>query len=485
MLPIRSALARRATIPPMTNLIVIMLDSFRQDHVGVYHQGRAPFPGIEPCRTPNIDRFASHALIFENAYPEAFPTIPVRTALMTGQRTLPYRPWQPLEPSDMPVAEILRRHGYVNGLISDTYHYRAPGMNFHRGFHAYRWIRGQEYDPYESGPTQRRIEEYVNENYPPIWRTRIAQFLANTDAFARREDWFAPQVIDEACRWLERNRSHQRIFLWIDSFDPHEPWDPPREFDHYTDPAYRGRRLIMPMGGLASSWANDDEIQHIRGLYAGEAESVDFALGQLFETLERLGYYDDSIILLLADHGHPLADHGKFLKGADRLYNELLKVPFLLHLPGGRRGGTRIEAMVQYHDVLPTLFDLMGLAGETHDLHGRSFRAVVEGEVEHHRRVCITGYHAGVDRAIRALDPDGEERQWSLILRPEGEPDELYDLTADPREQHNLIDERHDLAARLAGRFGPTYFRARGQQRIVSVIKGVQGAYEVASGAVE
>ncbi len=469
----------------MTNLIVIMLDSFRQDHVGVYHQGRAPFPGIEPCRTPNIDRFASHALIFENAYPEAFPTIPVRTALMTGQRTLPYRPWQPLEPSDVPVAEILRRHGYVNGLISDTYHYRAPGMNFHRGFHAYRWIRGQEYDPYESGPARRRLEDYVNENYPPIWRARIAQFLANTDAFMRREDWFAPQVIDEACRWLERNRSHKRIFLWIDSFDPHEPWDPPREFDHYTDPAYRGRRLIMPMGGLASSWASDDEIRHIRGLYAGEAESVDFALGQLFETLERLGYYDDSIILLLADHGHPLADHGKFLKGADRLYNELLKVPFLLHLPGGRRGGTRIKAMVQYHDVLPTLFDLMGLGGEIHDLQGRSFRAVVEGEVEHHRRVCITGYHAGVDRAIRALDPDGEERQWSLILRPEGEPDELYNLTADPREQHNLIDERHDLAAQLAGRFGPTYFRSRGQQRAVSVIKGVQGAYEVASGAVE
>jgi len=469
------------------NLIVIVLDSFRQDHVGVYHRGRAPFPGIDPCRTPHLDRFAAQSLIFERAYPEAFPTIPVRTALMTGQRTLPFRPWQPLQPTDVTVAEVLRRHGYVNGLVSDTYHYRAPGMNFHRGFHAYRWVRGQEYDPYESGAPRRRLDEYVNDNYPPLWRGRIAQFLANTDAFVRPGDWFAPKVVAEATGWLERNRDHPNVFLWLDSFDPHEPWDPPRAFDHYTDPAYRGRRLIMPMGGRASDWADEREVQHIRGLYAGEAESVDAALGPLFETLERLGYYEDSLILVVADHGHPLADHGKFLKGADRLYNELLQVPFLLRLPGGRRGGTRVGAMVQYHDVLPTLFDLMGLSGETEDMHGRSFRALVDGSADAapagaHRPVCITGYHAGVDRVVRAADVDGDGRNWSLILRPEGEPDELYDLDADPSERTNLIDAHHQVAARLAGRFGPTYFR---RQERLQTVKGVQGAYEVASGSVE
>jgi arylsulfatase A-like enzyme len=278
-------------------------------------------------------------------------------------------------------------------------------MNFHRGFHAYRWVRGQECDPYESGPARRKLDEYVNDNYPAIWRGRIAQFLANTDTFTRREDWFAPQVVEKACDWLERSRSHKNFFLWLDSFDLHEPWDPPKQFDRYTDPAYRGRRLVMPMGGPAKNWAKDD-----------------------------------SLILLLADHGHPLADHGKFLKGADRLYNELLCVPFLLRLPGGRRGGTRVHAMVEYHDVLPTLLDLMGLENETHDMHGRSFRAIVEGDASTHRELCITGYHAGADRVIRwhpgrrPTAHDAESRhQWSLILRPEGEPDELYDLIADPR----------------------------------------------------
>ena len=174
------------------NLIVIVLDSFRQDHVSTYHNGTSVFEGIAPCQTPNIDQFAEECVVFENAYPEALPTIPIRTQLMTGQRTLPYRPWQPLTPEDVAIAQILSQEGYVSGLISDTYHYRAPRMNFHRDFHAYRWIRGQEYDPYVSAPLKRNLNDYINENFPEQWCNRITQFLANTDQFAGPEDWFAP-----------------------------------------------------------------------------------------------------------------------------------------------------------------------------------------------------------------------------------------------------------------------------------------------------
>ena len=105
--------------------------------------------------------------------------------------------------------------------------------------------------------------------------------------------------------------------------------------DTYTDSDYSGPRIVMPMGGMASDWASDAEIKHIQGLYAGEAAFVDHCLGRLFDQLKQLGYYDDSLIFLLADHGHPLGDHGKFLKGADRMYNELLKIPFMVRLPKG------------------------------------------------------------------------------------------------------------------------------------------------------
>lgn len=459
------------------NLIVLCLDSFRQDHVSFYHAGRPAFQGVPACQTPNLDAFARECLVFDNMVPCGMPTIPIRMELMTGQFTLPYRPWQPLAPTDITAAEILRKEGYVCGLISDNYHYRAPGMNYHRGFHSYHWIRGQEYDPYNSAPSRRPITDYVNANYPPHWQERIGQFLANTEAFHAESDWFAAQVVEQACDWLTRNRAHKRLFCWIDSFDPHEPWDPPARFDTYTDAAYRGPRLIMPMGGRAADWASPEQIRQIQGLYAGEAAFVDACLASLFACLKANGYYEDSLIVLLADHGHPLNDHGKFLKGADRLYSELLEVPFMIRLPDSlasqaRKPG-RTQALAQFPDVLPTLLELLGLGNSATALQGKSFLPVLKGDAESHREAVISGYYEGQDRCIR-------DATWSYIDRPEGQPDELYNLLEDPRETRNLIDAQNEVAAALSTRFG-SYWRRRPSH----VIKGIQGRYEVASGATD
>ncbi|MCY3802192.1 MAG: sulfatase [Chloroflexi bacterium] len=462
------------------NLIVIMMDSLRQDHVGAYNRGVPLYEGIRACETPNMDKLARESIVFDNVYPEALPTIPVRTALMTGQRTLPNRPWQPLHESDVTMAEILSAEGYVCGLVSDTYHYRAPGMNFHRGFQSYHWIRGQEYDPYVSSPVERSLDDYVNEAFPERWRALVGQFLANTDGFKKADDWFAPQVFRTAADWLRRNRNYEKIFLWIDSFDPHEPWDPPEQFDTYTDPNYSGARLVMPMGGPAESWASANEVDHVRGLYAGEVAAVDHALGELLEVLEELGYYEDSMILLIADHGHPLADHGKFLKGPDRMYNELLKVPCMLRMPDLKGAGAHNEAVAQFHDLLPTVFDYMGFTNVVHDMHGYTLRGVIEGDSDTARESVIVGYYEGLDRCIR-------DSKWSLVARPEGEQDELYDLKADPTERNNLILEHPEEAERLRSEFGSIYFGRGGSVRSgrhAHDFKGVQGKYEVASGVV-
>ena len=453
------------------NVIVLVVDSLRQDHVGAYHQGRARFEDVPPARTPNLDAFSRECVIFWNAYAESLPTIPARYVLMTGQRALPFRPWAPLAPHDLTIAQILRGEGYVCGLVSDCYHYRAPGMNYHQGFHAYRWVRGQEYDPWESGPPRREISRYVNAHYPDEWRQRVGQFLANTDRFEREEDWFPAQVVEEAVGWLERNRSHEKVFLWVDCFDPHEPWDPPARFDMYTEPAYSGRRLILPMGGPMEAWATPDEVRHIRGLYAGEVAFVDHCLGRLFTALRDLHYLEDSLVFVLADHGHPLGDHGKFLKGADRMYNELLRIPFLVRLPASR-GGRRADALVQFQDVLPTVLELAGVGGDPGFTHGRSFAPVVRGETDEHRDAIITGYHEGIDRCIRT-------ERWTYIERPAGEPDELYDLVDDPHERRNLAAHHPEEVHRLARRFGREYRPRRRRGR------GVQGKYELASSGID
>lgn len=456
------------------NIIGIMLDSFRQDHVSFYNEGQPVFDGVPACNTPNLDAFAEESIVFDNAYPESLPTIPVRTQFFTGQATLPYRPWQPLAKEDLSIAEILKPEGYISGLITDCYHYRAPGMNFHRGFNAYEWIRGQEYDPWKSNPPGRNIDDYVNANYDAGWRERISQFLSNTDDFKTEGDWFAAKVARESIDWLSRNRVHPRLFAWIDSFDPHEPWDPPESFDTYTDPGYRGKRLIMPMGDLpADQWATPEEIRYIRGLYAGEASFVDHSIGQVLTSLKNLGYYDDSVILITADHGHPLADHGKFLKGGSRMYNELLKVPFMIRLPGGK-SCRRTQAIVQFHDVLPTLLQLVGLGNTTSAMQGRSFLPVLLGDSDTHRGVMITGYHESPVRCIR-------DAVWSYIQRPEGIPDELYNLIDDPREQVNLIDQNHEEAVRLASAFGRKFLN----QGAGTAVKGIQGKYELGSSSIQ
>ncbi len=465
------------------NLIVLVLDSLRQDHVSAYNQGEAVFDDVAACKTPNMDKFAESAVLFDNMYAEALPTIPARAALLTGNRTLISRPWSPLGKTDVALPQIASLEGYVNGLASDVYHYRAGGMTYHEYYHSYQWVRGQEYDPYRSQPSKRNLDDYVNENYDELWRGRVAQFLTNTDDFDTAEKWFAPQVTELTAQWLKANRGHPKVNFWMDCFDPHEPWDPPAEFDTYTDPDYTGSRLVMPMGGEASSWASPAEIRHIRGLYAGETAAVDDALGRVFATLKEDGYYEDSVVVLMGDHGHPLADHGKFLKGADRMYNELLKVPFMIRLPKGHQGGRRVTALAQYHDVLPTVLDYMGLAGNTHDMHGSTLRPVIEGETDDHRETVLIGYHEGVDRCIR-------NKRWSLIVRPADEMDELYDLEKDPKEQTNLIAHRGDVVADLRDRYGAIYFqmgrpgeaRNHGQVSEGENVLGVQGAYEMSSG---
>lgn len=449
------------------NVIVVVLDSFRQDHISHYNKGERSFKNVPSCRTPNLDKFANESVVFHNAYPAGLPTIPVRTELMTGQFTLPYRPWAPLYPTEITMAEILKREGYVTGLITDTYHFFRPGMNLHKGFDSFIWIRGQEYDAFNSAPPKnRKLDEYVNENYTEQWRGLVRRFLANIDNFDNVEDWFPAKVFSKAAKWLNDNKVHDKVFLWVDSFDPHEPWYPPESFDVYTRKGYKGKRLILPMGGKASNWACEEEIDHIRGLYAGEAYFVDHCFGAFYEQLEKLGYLENSIVVVLADHGHPLADHGKFLKGGDRLYSELLKVPFMIRLPSGEKARDT-DAIVQFPDLLPTILELVGLGNNNISMHGKSFSSVLLDGMDTHRRYAISGYHEAFDRCIR-------DRRWSYIQRPEGEHDELYDLQNDPRESRNLIDENPEDAVRLALSFGKYFKRVE-----LGAVKGMQGKYEL------
>lgn len=447
------------------NLIVVCIDSLRQDHVSYFNAD-------SPVETPNIDRLAARSVSFDNLYPEALPTIPIRTALMTGRRTLTHRPWKPLNRDDRTIIDLLADYDYRSALIADTYHYFKPGYNFHRAFDVWRWIRGQEYDPYRSGPLrQHRLQDHVNDSFPPGWSDLVHACLKNLDPLAEPDDYFAAQVIHEAMGWLEANKERENLLLWLDCFDPHEPWRPPQQFDRFTDPDYEGKDYLLPPGGQASTYFNQADIDHIRGLYAGEVAYVDHYLGELFEALEQWDLLENSILLFLSDHGHPLADHGKFLKGPDRMYNELLKVPAFIHFPGDEWGGHRLQSLGLFHDLTVTVLEALGFDGELEAFQGRSLMQLIRGDAESIRRSIITGFHEGVDRCVR-------DERWSLIRRPPGQQDELYDLQQDPAESHNLINEQPEVAEQLASHHGRVFETGRSG-------RGIMGEYETSGTAAQ
>lgn len=436
---------------PAHNVIVVCLDSLRKDHVGWY--------GNDWIDTPGIDGFATDpaTIAFREAYPEALPTIPIRTALMTGQRTLPYRPWQPLAEEDITIAEILRQHGYVTSLITDTYHMAKPGMNFHRGFDGFTWIRGQEADPHRTAPATVDLEPYMKPSMEGSFvEAMLEQYLRNT---ADRDDtapeeFFAARVFQEAIDWVDRNRDQDGVFLWVDSFDPHEPWDPPANYrGRHTDPAYDGPDLIHPDYGSVD-WMTEEELEYVRGLYAEEVEFVDTWVANFLEALKDRNLYEDSLIVLLSDHGHPHGDHGSILKTPDNLYSELIEIPLFVKPPADlaaeRDFMSTVDGLVQTDDLAPTLLDLLDLEPESRSMHGHSLVPLMEGTKAAVRDVVVTGYHEADHRCVR----DG---RWSYISRPGDRDDELYDLENDPDERTNVADTHPEEARRLATNLG-VYF---------------------------
>lgn len=420
------------------NVFWIMLDSLRRDHVGAY--------GSEVCKTPHLDAFAEGAILFDNAYPEALPTIPVRTAMVTGCRTLQGRPWQPLADEDVTAAEILGCHGYTNVMITDTYHLAKPGMNFHRGFHSYQFIRGQEGDAWELVPHNKHLEDYVHPQQSENKRRVIDIFLRNTQHWQSEADTFPAQVFCEASRMAEGLKDQDKLFFWVDSFDPHEPWNPPAPYDTmYTDPSYQGKRLIDANYSTVD-YMSEEELAYIRGMYAGEVTLTDRWFGHFIDILRETGLLDRSVVMVLADHGHPHGDHGTIMKTPQNMYNELLRIPFMIRLPHAERAGTRIAPLVQTDDLLPTTLDLIGLEHEAVAMTGKSAWKLVTGEAAKLREVVITGYHQSAIRCVR-------DEQWSLVVRPEGNH-ELYDLVNDPAEQNNLFEQQPEIAQRLINYLG-------------------------------
>jgi len=384
------------------NIIVIMLDSLRPDHLGFY--------GNNWIQTPNLDAFAQESIIFERAYAEGLPTLPVRTTLFTGKYTLMRRGWQPLEPNDITLAEILWSNYYDTALITDTAPMHWPHMAYERGFNFVRFIRGQASDPYVIDPNINvDLSKWNPKNYlTERDRKDFIQYLKNRYYWKNEEDHFIARVVKVGIKWFEEKieeGKRDRLFLWLDCFDPHEPWDPPEEYYRLYEPKdFDELPIINPSihgkrGGFIENFT-EEEIRHIRAQYAGEVTLVDKWIGIFFEKIKELDIWGNSLIILLSDHGEPLGEHGIIRKVRPWPYEELSRIVLVIHHPEGIGRGRKIKTFIQTTDIFPTILDFLEISDYRENeskrflkQEGISLKPLIEGEVEDIRNYAIAGHY--------------------------------------------------------------------------------------------
>lgn len=387
------------------NVIVVMLDSLGVNYVGCY--------GNKWIKTPNIDRLAREGVLFENNYIEGLPTVPCRRSMHTGRYYLHSKGWSPLDMDDTTIADLCWGRPIDTALIFDCPMYRLPKFGYTRGFDKVWFTHGHEndheyfaQDPLYHYKPEDFIEDHVLETADKVLGDRVVGpllyeigcHLRESQYWKSDEDQMVARTMKAAVDYLKKVDRNKQFFLWVDSFDPHEPWDPPSVYDPDLkcpyDPDYKGKDMFLPLMGEVAGIYTEPELHHIRMLYAEKVTMVDKWLGYLMDNVRALGLEDNTLFLMVSDHGEPLGNgehgHGIMRKCRPWPYEELVHAPMIMKGPG-LPAGKRVKAFTQSCDVAPTVCDWLGM-GVHPEMQGKSLLPLARGEVEKIRDFAIAGY---------------------------------------------------------------------------------------------
>jgi arylsulfatase A-like enzyme len=258
-------------------------------------------------------------------------------------------------------------------------------------------------------------------------------------------------------RWLNENHSQKPFYLHVELFNPHEPWDPPKRFLEKYLPNAGGPSFIEPPYDTVE--LSDEIKQRFRANYAGAVNDVDYWVGNILDTIEQHGLFENSVVVFMADHGAMLGEHGQFVKGPDKLRGQVTHIPLLIRTPDGGFAGKRVEGFVQIPDVMPTVLHLLGLKPPPR-VTGNNLWPLATGETRSVRDTVVQSY--GWVAAVRT-------REWSYseIWKPEARQDQfrvvpggalsiykpqLYNLEKDPHELTDVIDQHPDIARQMSAK---------------------------------
>lgn len=397
--------------PSGPHVFVFLIDVLGAGHLSCY--------GYERATSPRIDRFAKDAILFEQAISSSTFTKTSVASLFTGLAPHHHGVYvgslrdsadritsDVLSRDHTVMAEEMKRSGFVTlGIVHNGQ--LRPYMGFDQGFDLY-------------------------DNDPGPMPKMAAQFRVERGRWARS----------------------QRLFAYVHFLDLHGPYRPippyDKKFGRYSDTfdaidthdVWQKYVGAVKMNKIKPTEA---DIEQLRSLHDGQLVFVDEWIGRVLDDLKADGLYDESLIVLTGDHGDAFWEHG-FINHSNVPYQELVRVPLLIKLPGSKNGGSRVKTPVGLVDLLPTLLDFGGETG-TGRRDGTSFLGMLENPAGEPRPgIQISEFEASA--AIR-------EGDWKLLYRPR-QPLELYDLGRDPRERTNRYPEApapevvHRLEQRLA-----------------------------------
>jgi arylsulfatase A-like enzyme len=361
------------------NAVVVLLDSLNRHMLAAY--------GGREFATPNLDRFAKRAVRFDTHYAGSLPCMPARHDILCGALDFLWKPWGSIEIWEEPVTVPLRRAGVTTKLVSDHPHlFEVGGENYHSDFMAWDYQRGHEGDPWQTRPDPSWI------GAPDFGRGHMP-YDDSRGWFRDEADFPGPRTLSAAARWLERDAPHHdRFLLFVDEFDPHEPFDTPEPYASMYDRDWQGPHLIWPpytAAGLASGVLDARQARQLRACYGGKLTMIDAWFGRLLDALDRTGAWRDTAVIVCTDHGHYLGEHDAFGKPPVPIYEALGHTPLFIAWPGVDPGSR--TALTTNVDLHATLLDLFGVSSP-HRTHGRSLVPVLEGKASSIRDHVLAGY---------------------------------------------------------------------------------------------
>ena len=420
------------------NVVVIVVDTLRYDHVA-FHGAN------DVVQTPNMDRLAEGAWVFDNSYTASYPTIPHRTDAITGKYGAPFFPWRPLRHDHVTLPWNLSEAGYCTQLIHDTPHLVNGGHNFDWPFHGWTQERGAEVDRPWVDDSQEWLDNWARDplfdaiDADPMKSPMVAAYARANRKRKAPEDWNCAKLFLTASEWLKDNTSRDRALLWLDCFDPHEPWDaPPDLMRMYDDtPGYDGTLDPRAFVGRNQKDLSEAARARIKARYVAKTSWVDRWLGVFLDTLESTGMAEKTAVLLTADHGTNLGERWSFGKGAPVREYEA-HTPFIVSVPG--RSGSRSDLIVQPQDIFATVCGLAGVGVpegiESHDVVAAAEAGEAPRELALSAAAADQRWNKGPETWLFSAF-DGE---WHLELTPKPETSRLHamgsveDVAADHAE---------------------------------------------------